>query len=672
MGLVINPTAFRIGHVKAWTDAWYLHRMHYPVFVHKSLEVKTLLQYILLHKYPSQWSHWIYSHTTYYYFNNKFYVSLFVYDGNDPHNYYVSAKDHKYGWFRKSKFNRFWTKRQLLDLQFLYQRWFLLCQVMNLDFEELELDSLKWRIKKRGLRKIHGLKKKYGSTWVAREELFIWKFLIGMTSEDSYNKMGVTILNLLYKWYIMPKLRSSFRSPDFDLVDTAHNVLKSHKILYFFFSYIDRILKIIPTYPVGLFNRLTYKATYKFFRMYFIFKPYWINLSKLYELILLYINVNSKVRVYLLDNIHLNASYMARYIMTCLRLRFDYRDTMIPIKKTLLKIMFSKRWRPIRDFKKKNWQIYLERYKHLLKDRIKFHLINNDILKMASYRFSFLKKLKKLLKKPIYRRMSIFNFISLKRNIESLKSIFNTLFFKPVVIDYVKLRQLHNLTSMNFMYKYKMKLNLKKEISLFFKKTNNAINFCFFNVKKLKKNKKFNRSFFRDFRVRRYYWFHYKKMFFLRFRLFSILKRKNFLIKTLFYPLFFLTDIGLNYKYNFNLRQSFVEKFKRLNVKTSIWMKKRLRLRRRLSRIYKANYKRKYRTKLRTRFDLLKFRMRWMHLRRWWRGRRKFFLPIRKKFWRYRNADILLNLPVVNLRLKKIIIFFINFLQYINQKKKII
>jgi hypothetical protein len=86
--------------------------------------------------------------------------------------------------------------------------------------------------------------------------------------------MGITILNLLYKLYIMPKLRLAFRSPNFDLVETANTVLKSHKILYFFFSYVDKILKVIPTYPVGLFNRLTYKAVYRFFRMYFIFKPY--------------------------------------------------------------------------------------------------------------------------------------------------------------------------------------------------------------------------------------------------------------------------------------------------------------------------------------------------------------------------------------------------------------
>jgi len=164
-----------------------------------------------------------------------------------------------------------------------------------------------------------------------------------MTNKGSYNKFGIPILNLLYKLYIMPRVKRSFRSPDLALVDSSYTVLKSHRIFYFFFSYINKILKYIPIYPVGLFNRLTYKMCYRFFRMYFIFKPYWINLCKLYELILLYINVNSKIRVFILDNNHLNAAYLARYIVTCLRARFDYRDTMIPIKKTLLKIMLSRR-----------------------------------------------------------------------------------------------------------------------------------------------------------------------------------------------------------------------------------------------------------------------------------------------------------------------------------------
>jgi len=86
--------------------------------------------------------------------------------------------------------------------------------------------------------------------------------------------MGMTLLNLLFKLHIKPKIRACNDNYDLGLVDSAHTVLKSYKIFYFFFSYIDKILKYIPTYPVGLFNRLTYKMCYRFFRMYFVFKPY--------------------------------------------------------------------------------------------------------------------------------------------------------------------------------------------------------------------------------------------------------------------------------------------------------------------------------------------------------------------------------------------------------------
>ena len=47
MGLVLNPTGYRIGYTKYWQDSWYLHRMNYPVFVHKSLEMKVLMEFAL-------------------------------------------------------------------------------------------------------------------------------------------------------------------------------------------------------------------------------------------------------------------------------------------------------------------------------------------------------------------------------------------------------------------------------------------------------------------------------------------------------------------------------------------------------------------------------------------------------------------------------------------------
>ena len=95
-----------------------------------------------------------------------------------------------------------------------------------------------------------------------------------MSSIGTYNKMGMTILNSLYKSYIMPRIKLSYRKLDLGSIYLSRNVSKSYKMFYFFFSYIDKILKYIPTYPVGLFNRLTYKMIYRFFRMYFVFKPY--------------------------------------------------------------------------------------------------------------------------------------------------------------------------------------------------------------------------------------------------------------------------------------------------------------------------------------------------------------------------------------------------------------
>jgi len=113
----------------------------------------------------------------------------------------------------------------------------------------------------------------------------------------------------------------------------------------------------------------------------------------------------------------LNAAYLARYIITCLRAKFDYRDTMIPIRKTLLKIMLAKRWRPVSDIKKKGWQVYLERYKSLMKDRVFFHLINSDLIKMFFYRLRLLQEVRDVIRKP--RRIKVLNFQALKK-----KSIF--------------------------------------------------------------------------------------------------------------------------------------------------------------------------------------------------------------------------------------------------------
>jgi hypothetical protein len=66
--------------------------------------------------------------------------------------------------------------------------------------------------------------------------------------------------------------------------------------------------------------------------------------SKYYELLFLYININAKVSIYVLENRHLSAQYIAHYIMTSFKYRFDQRDTYIPIRRTLNRILFVKIW----------------------------------------------------------------------------------------------------------------------------------------------------------------------------------------------------------------------------------------------------------------------------------------------------------------------------------------
>lgn len=648
MGLVINPTAFRIGHVKAWTDAWYLHRMHYPVFVHKSLEIKTLLQYVLLHKYPSQWSHWIYSHTTYYYSNNKFYVSLFVYDGNDPHNYVVSAKRHKYGWFKKTRFYRYWTKKQLLDLQFLYQRWYLLCQVMNLDFENLQLDNISWRLNKRQVRKIQGLKKKYGATWTAREELFIWRYPLNVVfRRNKYNKMGIPILNLLYKTYIRPRIQRAFKSKKPERVEIGQNIVRSYKTLYFFFAYIDKILRLVPSYPVGIFNRLTYKACYRFFRMYFVFKPYWTSLCKVYELILLYINVNSKVKIFLLDNIHLNASYIARYIMTCLRLKFDYRDTMIPIKKTLLKIMFGRRWKPIRDFKKKNWLVYLSRYKQLLKDRIHFHLITTDVFKMFIYRFFYLKKLKRKLRlAAMYKRRHFFNFMSLRKNLLLLKKVKSSLFCKKIFLQYNKFKTFGVLNHKRF----RIRLNNERRFiakRIRYLKVWPRKKYLFFHIKRIRRIERYGKKFLKFIRIKRGHIIFLKRKYAKLYKLYLCRIKKFIYLRDLIVSIFFIINYMKKFHvFNLRLTRSSVEVLNRLIFKRFTWKTKKRFLRQKLYNRYKRGHKRIYRTKLRATFKRVEG-VTWSHVKRWIyipKKRKGLFVPPKVLHWRYKQ--IIFKTPV--------------------------
>jgi len=96
MGLVLNPVAFRIGHLISWSDAWYMHRINYPVFLHNVLLIKTLIYYVIYHCYPEKRSLWVYSHMNLYLYNYKIFINVFIYSAFD--NIYIKLLVNKMKW----------------------------------------------------------------------------------------------------------------------------------------------------------------------------------------------------------------------------------------------------------------------------------------------------------------------------------------------------------------------------------------------------------------------------------------------------------------------------------------------------------------------------------------------------------------------------------------------
>jgi len=157
MNLFLNPTGYRIGYTRYWFDSWYTHRINYPVFVHKSLEMKLLLEFTLRRRRYIK-ANWVYSHITYYTNNDKFYINVFIYDTISFSTYHRLAKKLRWRWYGNLRFVSRFAKRYLLDQQYYFQRWWYICQVLNFNIEALMLDDIKWRLPKKKNKKNRRIK----------------------------------------------------------------------------------------------------------------------------------------------------------------------------------------------------------------------------------------------------------------------------------------------------------------------------------------------------------------------------------------------------------------------------------------------------------------------------------------------------------------------------------
>jgi hypothetical protein len=117
---------------------------------------------------------------------------------------------------------------------------------------------------------------------MSREELVDKKNIILLNRRGGYVYLGMKRLNVIFKRYVLRNLKFNLRLKKSRVLrgyneknfERANHVLYSYRKLFMFFSFFDKFARIIPSYPTDVFNKIALKNLFKFFRMYFVFKPY--------------------------------------------------------------------------------------------------------------------------------------------------------------------------------------------------------------------------------------------------------------------------------------------------------------------------------------------------------------------------------------------------------------
>jgi len=183
--------------------------------------------------------------------------------------------------------------------------------------------------------------------WYAREEIALLKHML-FTIKRGYNKFGSKFLKGYYKkWYYkILKFEKNTKKKDILLKILRNN----YKFLFYIISFFDFILKSVnPLYPKKLFRVRDMRFFLNIYFFWFIHRPIFFQFGKFIELLMFKFDnkLDLKVKFFMLDNASVNADFLARYIGTAIKLKFSFRDIMIPIRKNLKKLMY------IRKFKSK-------------------------------------------------------------------------------------------------------------------------------------------------------------------------------------------------------------------------------------------------------------------------------------------------------------------------------
>jgi hypothetical protein len=108
--------------------------------------------------------------------------------------------------------------------------------------------------------------------------------------------------------------------------------------------FVNKLLKSFnPVYNRVPFARRFIRKFLRFYAYFFLKRNTLIVYGSLIESISVYLGFKVKTKMFILDNKSVPASFIAKFIATGLKLKYNYLDMIIPIRKNLKKQMFLKR-----------------------------------------------------------------------------------------------------------------------------------------------------------------------------------------------------------------------------------------------------------------------------------------------------------------------------------------
>lgn len=425
MGVVLNPVSYRIGFSVSWSDACFVHRMYYSVFLHKLLSIRFFIEYLLYKFFPGYWSDWLYSHCDILKVKDYIYINVFIYDGSEEYKYRRrSAFLLKY-FFGKLWLSKFWVKQYLVDWNKKAQKFYLLLQAVGFTVDAKPLEDLTLTVSKRNQRKIKHLKKKKGRIWKAREELYALKLLALFLQWKGYSKFIVKFLPKYYKRLLKKKLNN--------LV-----IIEAYKRAFLAIGFIDSVFRFHNfTYPGKNWRFQVLIRLLKVVNCLFFFKPFFSQVAKFIEWVLIYCDVKSYVKFFTIDNTCLTASFIAKYIATSIKKGYHYQHVYRPICKSLdkqLRVRYIGRLKTYKHY-------YVDKYLKVFNNR------ENSIL------YSFSKKVMVVLLRKINSFLN-YNYLIEEIGLQLIKVKY---FFNKRMSNRIKIRDIS--------LKWKLKLKRRRYIN---------------------------------------------------------------------------------------------------------------------------------------------------------------------------------------------------------------